>query len=1111
MGYLNASDIMDAPATTGGGREISPDEMVDRVPKKPLAEFLFDELLAKPAKSIVHSATVAGNFLAIPAGRAFDIVAGGDRGVDYFSGQVEHGLRGLEENAPSPELGKVGRFARGVVEMAPKVAAGPAGLGLILAESATVRPAQMIDAGATPTQAGLASGMGLTTATAMTQMPLPAPTVAGTILKGGARNVGAGVIGRAGDAGAQKLTGDDRFAAPVFDAEAMGHDFAFGAGFGLHARSALIKAGIDPATITTPMIEQKAIELASKIPSKIPYTKANIDAKAAKFFDEGYIGPKGEGTVGEALPTRGPSAEATDAAQGLAGYEGGLARNAAQSRELLDRVAKGSGTDRATLTPTYAQETGGRLAATREQAMSAQDPAMGVRMTNTDAKINEAAVKNLRNAVGPEQPPVAVPRTPVETGRNIISEIEAAKAPVRRQMDALQKEIPVFEMRADETGKAIKEATKLGALSDAVPAAMAPILDSFNRRAPNGLTTTELLHGLRRTVQDAAYEAGVPSVRVALQKIVRAIDADFNNLGSSGAGETVIHKGQAISVNALAKELESNLLKMADVRKTLDLDYTAMRKKLADAGVHNREYLSADGGRQGLINSMRKTTEAYEKAFPGEPPPTAADTTGTRGVEYYQRRNAEIRAILEAAPNGKAINVGAAIKAYNKYANEEWFGRFDKGSTRDVTAKGNEASGLRVPHEQVAGKFWGESDARGLIRAVGLEAAREGVRPHMVQDMLKSSTVGVEGRIDVVKAAGWIKKNQAVLDAYGLTDSAKEIARGQLRDHIERKFEDLMTNPITGDPQSTINKMQKMRNELAPILRFIGYDQKAVQGLADYYAVLKMLGRNKNVSYAGGPTTAEKLMGLYGSDKIPGMAGKLVSSLSKDVIGAMIGFAGGTATGEPGGGGYGVAGGLAASYGASKVEAFHQSKAKIFSKVLMDAIYDPNQAHALIMSARSNGKNPTAKAVITQAIFNAAASVMRTLKDQRGMVGSDIGIPPITPQIKRWFGDSKVVDKDGNPLLVYHGTNAEFTKFNREKTPGGLIWFSADKSSIERGDSGASGNKFIMPAYLKVKKMAGWDEYDKLTIDQLIQQGYDGIKLDDDYVVFDNKQVKLAK
>ena len=34
----------------------------------------------------------------------------------------------------------------------------------------------------------------------------------------------------------------------------------------------------------------------------------------------------------------------------------------------------------------------------------------------------------------------------------------------------------------------------------------------------------------------------------------------------------------------------------------------------------------------------------------------------------------------------------------------------------------------------------------------------------------------------------------------------------------------------------------------------------------------------------------------------------------------------------------------------------------------------------------------------------------------------------------RWFGDSKVVDKNGKPLVVYHGTAADFDAFDPERT-----------------------------------------------------------------------------
>lgn len=35
-----------------------------------------------------------------------------------------------------------------------------------------------------------------------------------------------------------------------------------------------------------------------------------------------------------------------------------------------------------------------------------------------------------------------------------------------------------------------------------------------------------------------------------------------------------------------------------------------------------------------------------------------------------------------------------------------------------------------------------------------------------------------------------------------------------------------------------------------------------------------------------------------------------------------------------------------------------------------------------------------------------------------------------SPAFKKWFGDSKVVDRDGEPLVVYHGTTHDFSSFN---------------------------------------------------------------------------------
>lgn len=45
---------------------------------------------------------------------------------------------------------------------------------------------------------------------------------------------------------------------------------------------------------------------------------------------------------------------------------------------------------------------------------------------------------------------------------------------------------------------------------------------------------------------------------------------------------------------------------------------------------------------------------------------------------------------------------------------------------------------------------------------------------------------------------------------------------------------------------------------------------------------------------------------------------------------------------------------------------------------------------------------------------------------------------PNTPAFKRWFGDSKIVDKDGNPKVMYHGTARDITEF-RPKQAGAIF------------------------------------------------------------------------
>ena len=102
--------------------------------------------------------------------------------------------------------------------------------------------------------------------------------------------------------------------------------------------------------------------------------------------------------------------------------------------------------------------------------------------------------------------------------------------------------------------------------------------------------------------------------------------------------------------------------------------------------------------------------------------------------------------------------------------------------------------------------------------------------------------------------------------------------------------------------------------------------------------------------------------------------------------------------------------------------------------------------------------------------------------------------------------------KAGYTVKAYHGTRG-FTgnRFNGKFSAQGVFWFSEDRDKIARGESGASGRNSIMEVYLKTGKVAGWPEYEKLMLCQIENDGYASIHLDDDWVIFDEKNIKSAE
>ena len=71
-----------------------------------------------------------------------------------------------------------------------------------------------------------------------------------------------------------------------------------------------------------------------------------------------------------------------------------------------------------------------------------------------------------------------------------------------------------------------------------------------------------------------------------------------------------------------------------------------------------------------------------------------------------------------------------------------------------------------------------------------------------------------------------------------------------------------------------------------------------------------------------------------------------------------------------------------------------------------------------------------------------------------------------TTEFKEWFGQSKVVDENGNPLVVYHGTDSEFEEFRTdilaEGWGRGAYLTSSEEVASEFGDK-------VVPAYVRIE------------------------------------------
>ena len=123
--------------------------------------------------------------------------------------------------------------------------------------------------------------------------------------------------------------------------------------------------------------------------------------------------------------------------------------------------------------------------------------------------------------------------------------------------------------------------------------------------------------------------------------------------------------------------------------------------------------------------------------------------------------------------------------------------------------------------------------------------------------------------------------------------------------------------------------------------------------------------------------------------------------------------------------------------------------------------------------------------------------------------------PTDTPAFRRWFDDSKVVDEQGKPLVVYHGTDRDFEGFEKsgvhEVGDYGEGFYFAESPEASGYALKRSGAARVYPVFLSIQKpFVIYRDSNKRQVDQAFQplqsqkeakafsaklrkQGYDGV------------------
>lgn len=163
-----------------------------------------------------------------------------------------------------------------------------------------------------------------------------------------------------------------------------------------------------------------------------------------------------------------------------------------------------------------------------------------------------------------------------------------------------------------------------------------------------------------------------------------------------------------------------------------------------------------------------------------------------------------------------------------------------------------------------------------------------------------------------------------------------------------------------------------------------------------------------------------------------------------------------------------------------------------------------------------------ARAAVVDAMRQFSGAQVGAMTSQSDGINLSPGQRDVTnsPEFKRWFGDSKVVDEQGKPLVVYHGTGEDFAVF--KPSDGGAfgpgIYLADTPAEAQRW--ARRGDRSVMPVFASIQNPYRWTDDDAYRAPALVSRdaraaGHDGIIREwsdgtKEIVAFRPEQIKSA-